>query len=236
MHRTAVRIAALLAIAPLLLLAASGLALAHWDDQIDVNGSVSLGVFNMQMSDHGGWDNETDYDVGSFSTNLQDNDDGDDVYDGGTGDLFTFTISNAYPGYEACFEFDVTNAGTVPALLQSASISIDTSSLEDPNDDIFIYVALYHDSDDTADMDLTDDVLLAEKEIGDPATTWNFYPAGSTTLLEAFQSSGLDEVAPGDSQIFTLCVGISADPNADETMMDDSFSVSITLDYVQAVP
>ncbi|MEB3816322.1 MAG: hypothetical protein LRS46_00030, partial [Desulfurococcales archaeon] len=110
------KIAALVALVPLLALALTGLSLAHWNDRVDLEGSVSMGTFNIKMSLDGVGDNEGSLDVGSVSAQLQTyNYNGNDDTDGGVNDLLKVNISNMYPGYKACVMFDVDNVGTIPA-------------------------------------------------------------------------------------------------------------------------
>ncbi|MCD6157032.1 MAG: hypothetical protein J7J27_01575, partial [Euryarchaeota archaeon] len=86
---------------PLTMAIAFGGIYAHWDDAVKINGSVSTGVFNLELSLEGYGDNESDLDVGSVSAELATENDGDDIFDGGINDKLWINISNVYPGYEA---------------------------------------------------------------------------------------------------------------------------------------
>ncbi len=223
------RTAAILALVPLLLLAASGLALSHWDDEVMVTGSVSMGVFNVQMSLEDYWDNESTLDVGTITATLMDWDDGDDVYDGGANDAIEVTISNVYPGYFACVQFNIENAGTIPAKMDAPSSISDIMSFA-PSFDWDTYKQYFQfnltylgDPADPADdillMHLADDGTLVED--------YNF-----ATDPEGLLYLGVDE-----AQYFKACFGLEAGPeNAPEDLMDHTISFEIVLEWYQAVP
>jgi len=84
---------------------------------VKINGSVSTGVFNLELSLEDYWDNEGDLDVGSVSAELATENDGDDTFDGGINDKLWINISNVYPGYEAWIKFNIHNNGTIPAIV-----------------------------------------------------------------------------------------------------------------------
>ncbi len=218
--------AAILALVPLLLLAASGLALSHWDDEVKVTGSVSMGVFNVQMSLEGVSDNEGSLDVGTISASIVDWDDGDDVYDDGASDALEVTIGNVYPGYEACVEFNIENTGTIPATTNDTSYTFTfTSSFDwDSYKQYFQFSLVYlgdpaDPSDDVQIMHLDDD--------GNLVYDYDF----------AADPAGILYLSPGETQYFKACFGLESSPvNAPEDLMDQSIDFTLTVNWYQAVP
>ncbi len=220
------KIAAILALVPLLMIAATGLTLSHWDDEVMVTGSVSMGTFNVQMSLDDYWDNEGSLDVGVISASLSDYDDGDDPLDGGVNDLLEITMSNVYPGYYACVVFNIENTGTIPAntTYDDIVVSFTTSFDWDTYKEYFGFNLTY--LGDPADP--TDDILLMHlDDSGNLIVDYDFTtdPAGILYL-------DVDEV-----QYFKACFGLESEPvNAPEDLMDQSLSIEITIPWIQAVP
>ena len=206
------RIVAVLALLPILVLAASGFTLAHWDDEVEVTGSIALGTFNVTMSLEDFYDNEDLLDVGTVTASLYDVDDGDDI-DGGIIDGLMISISNMYPGYVACVEFNIENSGTIPAEL----VAIDSFADYDFNwteFGMYFSFELYM---------LTEDgyTLVAYLDNG--------------TLISVIDLIGLT-LDPGEAVFFKACFDLSADPNAPEDLMDETIEFGATLEFQQAVP
>ncbi|MEB2837244.1 MAG: hypothetical protein GSR80_000830 [Desulfurococcales archaeon] len=224
------KIAVLAAVIPLLAIALTGLSLAHWDDQVDVRGSVSLGTFNMKMSYEGVSDNEGSLDVGSIQAAVTNYDDGDDVYDNGMSDMLTVNITNMYPGYEACVTFDIENAGTIPAVTPASSFTTLAASSEfdwatyAP----YINVTLYYNGNDTVG-NLS--VMLAHQNYD----TNGHYVADYDFTSDPYQ---ILYMTPGEHEYFTLCIGLngSADHNTPEDIMGMGFGFQLSFDWTQAVP
>lgn len=221
------KIAALAALVPLLALALTGLSLAHWDDQVDLQGSVSLGTFNIQMSNEGTTDNEGSLDVGSITASLSTYNDGDDHIDPGTNDLLTVTITNMYPGYKACVNFDISNVGTIPAKTDADSFTTLTKGGDFDWDTYGEYVNI---------------TLYYLPEGGSPVMLFHqdYSTGGSIAVDYDFSAdpNGILYLDSGESEHFMLCIGLngSADHNAPEDIMGQSFTFSMTFDWVQAVP
>ncbi len=213
------KVALVLAIVPLLLLMMSGMTLSHWDDDVKVEGSISMGTFDVQLSLEDYYDNEGSLDVGHISASLANWDDGDD-YNGGVNDSLIITMTNVYPGYEACVEFNVENNGTIPAetSLEAISITGDTTfGWSDYGE--YISAELYYIYDGSA-------VLIAHLEDGTLVYDYNFT---ADTL-------GILTLDVGETQYFKLCLDLSSDPNAPEAMMNTSMEFSLVLTWIQAVP
>ena len=100
----------------MIVLSITGVAVAHWSDSIQIEGTVHMGSLTI------GWDNLTcgeenepcTKDVGSITAELLDAE--TDAHTGKTiYKTLVFTIDNAYPCYTAWIEVDIKNAGTIPA-------------------------------------------------------------------------------------------------------------------------
>ncbi len=217
---------ALAALIPLLAMALTGLSLAHWDDEVQVTGSVSMGTFNVKMSVESTYDNETSLDVGTVTASLSDYNDGDDVIDDGVNDMLTITISNVYPGYFACVILNVENAGTIPAqtTLDDIVTSFTTSFDWDTYKEYFQFNVTY--LGDLADP--TDDILLAHlDDSGNLVTDYDF----------STDPAGILYLDAGETQYFQVCFGLESQPvNPPEDLMDQSISFSATANWIQAVP
>jgi hypothetical protein len=221
------KIAALAALVPLLALALTGLSLAHWDDQVDLQGSVSLGTFNIQMSLDDTSDNEGAIDVGTITATLGDYNDGDDVIDAGTNDMLTVTIANMYPGYEACVYFDIDNVGSIPAETTSDAFTSVTkgSSFDWGTYGAYVNMTLYY-----------------LPTSGSPVMIFHQdYTTGGTIHVDydfSADPNGILYLNNGEAEHFMLCIGLngSADHNAPEDIMGQSFTFSMAFDWVQAVP
>jgi hypothetical protein len=90
-----------ISIALILLIALSTLGLAYgaWSDQLNINGTVTTGTFNVSM-DYIYYD----YDVAGCTAALS-----------ADGKTLTVTVANAYPGYHCGGGVSIRNLGTVPA-------------------------------------------------------------------------------------------------------------------------
>lgn len=214
-------LALLAVLVPLAMALASGFGLAHWDDEIEIYGSVSMGVFNVTMSLEGVEDNEEALDVGTITASLYNVDDGDDI-DGGIIDGLEVVISNMYPGYNACVTFNIENSGTIPAVNATAFIE----AFEDAITGAFgpyisdVEFSLWYLTDTGA-------VLLAH--LADDGTFVVDYDF--TTDPE-----GILFLDVGEAQYFKLCLGLDVDPNATEELMGQSFSFTVAITWQQAVP
>lgn len=214
------KMVAVLALIPLFLMVAGGLAVSHWDDEVQVTGSVALGTFNIQMSLEDYWDSEYELDVGHVQATLVDMDDGDDT-DGGVNDALAISISNVYPGYYACVEFNVDNVGSIPAVLSNLfSTNFVTSFDWDTYKQYFAFNITYDD-------DGTPVMIMHLDEDGNLITDYDF----ETDPL------GLATLDAGESEYFTLCFGLEAEPvNAPEDLMGQTLSVELVMEWIQAVP
>jgi hypothetical protein len=221
------KIAALAALVPLLAFALTGLSLAHWDDEVDLQGSVSLGTFNIQMSLDDTSDNEGSIDVGTITAALANNNDGDDVIDSGTNDLLTVTIENMYPGYQACVYFDIHNVGSIPAETTSDAFTSVTKGGSFDWDTYGAYVNI---------------TLYYLPEGGSPVLIFHqdYTTGGSISVDYDFgtDSQGILYLDSGEAEHFMLCVGLngSADNNTPEDVMGQTFTFGMTFNWVQAVP
>ena len=214
------KMAAVIAMIPLLLLVAGGLAVSHWDDEVQVTGSVAMGTFNVQMSLEDTSDNEGSLDVGHVSAHLYTYNDGDDPLDGGYNDGLYINLSNVYPGYEACIEFNVENAGTIPAALSNTSVAFN-STFDWPSYAKYFNITLYYHYNGTWMQ------IAHVDSIGNWQADYDFIadPLGLTTLT------------PGEAEYFKLCAGLTAEPvNPPESLMGQSLSFAYTLAWIQAVP
>ncbi len=213
------KVALVLAIVPLLLLTMSGMTLSHWDDDVKVEGSISMGTFDIQMSLEGTYDNEDSLDVGHTSAMLANWDDGDDM-NGGVNDALQITMDNVYPGYEGCILFNMHNTGTIPANTSEDMITLTSSSTFDWDTyGEYVTAELYYMAESTP-------ILLAHLENGEIVYDYDF-----TTDTLGILTLNVDE-----SQWYQLCIGLTQDPNAPEAMMDTSMEFSLVLTWIQAVP
>jgi hypothetical protein len=217
---------ALAALIPLLAMALTGLSLAHWDDEVQVTGSVSMGTFNVKMSLEDYYDNESSLDVGTIAASVSDYNDGDDVIDDGVSDLLTITIDNAYPGYFACVEFNIENAGTIPAETSSDSLtpSVGSSFDWEAYKQYFQFNVTYL-GDPT---DPSDDILLAHlDDDGNLVVDYNF----------AADTAGILYLNAGETEHFKACFGLESQPvNPPEDLMGQSIEFGLTANWIQAVP
>lgn len=207
---------------PLTMAIAFGGIYAHWDDAVKINGSVSTGVFNLELSLEGYGDNESDLDVGSVSAELATENDGDDIFDGGINDKLWINISNVYPGYEAWIEFNIHNNGTIPAIVIA---SINCSGC--PNWDTmkeWFKVEVYLEG------------------IEDPILVWDGCNWDYNESIGYFDADGnfvfcdtLD-ICYENAWYFTLHVEMIEEPNPPEDLMDQSCLFEITILGEQAVP
>ncbi len=125
-------------------LASIAAAYSMWSETLVVNanidtGEVAVSFGEVACSDTGAdpqlgdpFNNGEGKDVASCSYELAEDENGNMVE-------MTVTISNAYPGYEACIDFDVVNTGTIPVKLLSYEFegvneTALTVSLEVPED------------------------------------------------------------------------------------------------------
>ncbi len=123
------------ALAPLLILALGGLALAHWTDDVAVQGSVSMGylIWDIETATLAGNTNhymDFDWDV---------SDPGDDIAPGDPGGplLGTYTglidarIKYAYPGAYGAAVVEAQNEGSIPVRIY---VWVEPGPLADPTD------------------------------------------------------------------------------------------------------
>ena len=212
--------AAVVALIPLLVMVAGGLAVSHWDDQVQVTGSVAMGTFNVQMSLEDTFDNEGDLDVGMISANLYTYNDGDDPLDGGINDGLFINMSNVYPGYQACVEFNIENTGTIPAYLANTSSTFNsTFSWSDYAQYFNITLYYYYDG--------------AWMQIGHVDNIGNWQADYNFTE----DPLGITHLDAGETEYFMACIGLTAEPvNPPEDLMGQSLSFGYTLTWLQAVP
>jgi len=92
-------------------LTVAGFAYAHWTEKLVINGTVNTGKLDLAWSCEC-WDNDDELkDVGEISCNIED-------------DTLTITVNNAYPCYEVGGTINITNVGTVPAVLKEYEIKL----------------------------------------------------------------------------------------------------------------
>jgi hypothetical protein len=100
----------LLGMVLVLCLAAVGIGYAHWTKTLYVDGVVTTGTFDAEMSVGTPSDNEVVKDVGIPSSDVV------------AQDRVLLVIENAYPSYEATFPVDVHCLGTVPLHINSICV------------------------------------------------------------------------------------------------------------------
>lgn len=211
---------AVLAIVPLLIMVTGGLAVSHWDDEVQVTGSVAMGTFNVQMSLEDYWDNENSLDVGQVQASLVNMDDGDDT-DGGINDALVMSLSNVYPGYEACIAFNVENTGSIPAQLTDNTTGYATASFD------WEEYGQYFQFNVTYETDNGSVLIMHLDENGNMITDYNF-------LTDPL---GITHLDAGETEYFTICFGLESQPvNAPEDLMDQNLSVEVVMEWIQAVP
>ncbi len=120
-----------------LLFAAIGVAYSLWSQTLTVKTTVNTGEVkvafdpdSLSVTDNGadpqasGYNNGDNLDVASASLQVSNTVDGNAIE-------LTFTISNAYPGYSVCANFDVMNIGSIPVDLTDIQIGqYDNKALE----------------------------------------------------------------------------------------------------------
>lgn len=208
---------------PLIMAIAFGGVYAHWDDAVRINGSVSTGVFNIEMSLEDFGDYEYDYDVGTIDAYVSNWDDGDDSYDNGTNDALTIIVDNVYPGYEFYVMFNIDNTGTIPALI-SGSLNCSCDMWDEISDYVYIDLYLWVDGIWT---------LIAS---WDPIGGF-YYDDTYITVDEGNCTFEFTEaLGPGETWYFELDVYLTDDPNPPETLMDQTCSFTVDINGIQAVP
>ena len=86
----------------------AGFAYAHWSETLIISGTVNTGELDLELSCDC-WDNDdTLKDVSEITCDV------DNVTEPNS---ITITVTNAYPCYEVSGTIDITNVGTVPAVL-----------------------------------------------------------------------------------------------------------------------
>lgn len=95
-------------------LATIGVAYGFWTDTLNINGSVGTGELDAEF--WGAWE-DGNYPYGGVCTGAIDV----------TGDLWTITITNAYPGYGCDLGVYVHNSGTIPVKIQPPVLINNTS-------------------------------------------------------------------------------------------------------------
>jgi archaellum component FlaG (FlaF/FlaG flagellin family) len=112
------------------LFAAIGVAYSLWSEQLTVKTIVNTGEVkvafdpdSLQVSDQGadpqaeGYNNNENLDVANAQLQVTNYDDSGNAIE------LTFTIDNAYPGYQACATFNVKNIGSIPVDLTQSSFT-----------------------------------------------------------------------------------------------------------------
>lgn len=107
MKRTSVMTLSLLVIVAL---AGMSLAYTYWTQDLQINGSVSTGKLELQF------DSATPSEVDPLDSATC-------IVSGTPGTTLTVTVSNAYPGYSCQITDVIKNTGTIPAELESVSVS-----------------------------------------------------------------------------------------------------------------
>ncbi len=93
---------------------------AAWTETLNVSGSAATGELDVAFTGYSVSDNddESGY-VGTADTLVSLNDtDGDGDYD-----VAEITVSNAYPGYQATVDLDVSNVGTIAAKISDITVN-----------------------------------------------------------------------------------------------------------------
>lgn len=103
----------LLGMVLVLCLAAVGIGYAHWTKDLYVDGTVTTGTFDAELSLGEAMDNEQIKDVGDCWAEVV------------AKDRVLLTVVNAYPSYEATFPVDVHCLGTVPLHINSIAVKAD---------------------------------------------------------------------------------------------------------------
>lgn len=198
---------------------------AHWDDAVRINGYVSTGVFNIELSLGKYGDIEDDsgynYDVGQIEVTLADENDGDDVYDGGIKDKLWVNITNMYPDYYAWFEFNIDNTGTIPAYIQANLTNFSPEICEN---------ATYFS------LEIRFDDVLVYQWIGDGmgGGSENYNDTFGYVDDNTFYFN--DILEPGEAWYFTIHIDMISEPNPPEELMDQEYIFEVEILGIQAVP
>ncbi|WP_456330601.1 SipW-dependent-type signal peptide-containing protein [Archaeoglobus sp.] len=98
---------------------------AAWSETITVSGSVATGELDVAFTDYSVSDNDDDTGLTGTATTtveLQDTDDDDDY------DTAVITVTQAYPGYHATVDLNVTNVGTIAAKVSGVNVAYDNTN------------------------------------------------------------------------------------------------------------
>ena len=196
---------------------------AHWDDAVKINGSVSTGVFNLQLSVEDCWDIEDQQhilDVGHVSAELRDENDGDDVFDGGIHDKIWVNITNMYPDYEAWIDINLENVGTIPAEI-AAGLASDVGE-----EDTYYFIEIYETNTNSMIYSWNGDGLGGGEEYIN--TTWGH--------MEGDRFVFNDMLVPEEVWYITIHIGMISEPNPPEELMDQEYHFELEITGTQAVP
>ena len=220
MSRTAKK-AAILLLIPVLLLTLFGVAYSHWDDTVEVNGAISTGVFNLELTLTDYWDIEDTLnisDVGVLSVKLLNKSDGDDPLDAGFHDKVEITLSNVYPDYAAFVIIDLHNTGTIPAYFDANSFSY---NLTEYYPCALSWISLW--------------IYFSEN-----GTYWMPFAYLNNTSKQMEWATNMTSyvLEPCETVYFLLVIDMYSYPNPPETLMNCSPLVTFVFNVtgVQAVP
>jgi len=143
----------------MVLLLVLGVTYAHWAETLTIEGTVKTGTFNVEISCTYS-DNEKNRDVGKITCTY--------LVDHGTiePDKLTIEIENAYPGYRVYINIAVWNLGTVPAVLDSVTVTYPTGVIAVDTDGDEYPDELYYDANENGVADA--DELMATIDYVDP--------------------------------------------------------------------
>ncbi|RLF07186.1 MAG: hypothetical protein DRJ69_07380 [Thermoprotei archaeon] len=156
----------------MVLLLVLGVTYAHWDETLTIEGTVETGTFNVEISCHGCEDNEVDTgrDIGTITC---------EPYIARS-DKVTISITNAYPGYKVVIKFCIMNLGTVPAVLESVSVTYPENVIAvDENNDGYPD-KLYYDADGDGNADAEELMAII-----------SYFPGDTGKLAEVLERSGV---------------------------------------------
>jgi len=209
---------------PLVMAVVLGGVYAHWDDAVRINGYVSTGTFNLQLSVEDCWDIEDEYqllDVGNVSAELRDEDDGDDVFDGGINDKIWINITNMYPDYEAWIVINLDNVGTIPAEIEANLTSYSPEMCENAT---YYILEIYSDGS------------LIYSWIGNGTGGGTEYYNDTWGYIDDHRFVFYEILDPEEVWYFTIHIGMISCPNPPEELMDQEYTFEIEILGTQAVP
>ncbi len=254
-HTSKVFLAASSAALAVLVLAAAGFSLAHWSDQVSLQGSASTGVLQWDvLPTLASWN--TNHTM-RFSVGVRDEGQGTGV---GSVDV---ALDNAYPLAYGTLVLKVENKGTIPVHVTfwveaAPSGSCDNDDLLDyillnPSLDLPHYTGQFNYNGYSVSIvasgwndSYTKPVTWWTANHGSPATAVSLedimagghvlkLPNNTTTVMQ-YDSDNIIE--PGESSVIFVWIGISDAIEGHEELMGTSCSPAFTIHYIatQAVP